>query len=174
MNVAAPCIYPEIHTGWGGSGEYIEDCGSTAAIEAPVDHDLKCIIYFAVNCVIFLFCMWGVVLTIKNPPGISLQTFCFRAGAGMTVVSMIATTDVDAAAGRLPYVLYHLFCSVNGALLVITVININLYLIQALRKKGGDSKDVWYKMKRVSEVMGERGILPYIEPISLMLTLTSR
>jgi len=72
-----------------------------------------------------------------------------------SIAGIIATSDVDASAGRLPYVFYHTCTSIQGAMLVIMVVTINKYLIDALKSKGAnkDSKDMFYMMKQASVVI---------------------
>ncbi|GMH48344.1 hypothetical protein TrRE_jg8895 [Triparma retinervis] len=147
------CEYPAIHTGWGGQDEFVVDCGSTVAEESPVDHTVKCSVYFAITLIYSCCNFYGAFLTRNGATGLELQTYCLRLGVAMSIVALISTSDIDAAAGRLPYTLYHVLTSMNGALLVIVIINCNKVLIDAQRSKGANDKgDMWAHVKRISEV----------------------
>ena len=47
----------------------------------------------------------------------------------------LACIDIDAHADRLPYVVYHLLCSIPGICLIICVISVNAYMMKSLKEK---------------------------------------
>ncbi|GMI14397.1 hypothetical protein TrLO_g2417 [Triparma laevis f. longispina] len=124
---------------------------STYAEVAYTDHMIKCMVYLILNVIICGSCVYGYFIAWSAKVTESIQGRCSFWGGIGAFCSIVACIDVDAHADRLPYVIYNVLYSLNGACLVICVINVNTYMMKSLREKGKTGKTSWDYMRTFSE-----------------------
>mmetsp|Transcript_6766 Transcript_6766/g.12201 ORF Transcript_6766/g.12201 Transcript_6766/m.12201 type:complete len:337 (+) Transcript_6766:60-1070(+) len=153
MSVAQPCPFPTIYPGYGGdtSSAFTLECSKTYADVAFSDHTTKCIIYLVLALIVWTLCLYGYILARRLHLQKSIQGKCTGWGCIGGLPLTLACIDIDAHADRLPYVVYHLLCSIPGICLIICVISVNAYMMKSLKEKGASDNTGWDKMRKFSE-----------------------